>query len=53
MTRPGHRGRGLARRLMEEVLRDWSGRCDGMFLFANGTVLDFYPRFGFRRAAQA
>ena len=53
MTRPGHRGRGLARRLMEEVLRDWSGRCDGMFLFANETVLDFYPRFGFRRAAQS
>lgn len=53
MTRPGHRRRGLARRLMEEVLRDWSGRCDGMFLFANETVLDFYPRFGFRRAAQS
>ena len=24
-------------------------RCDFMYLFANETVLDFYPRFGFTR----
>ena len=49
MTRPDCRRQGLAKRLMEEVLRDWADRCDGMFLFANETVLDFYPQFGFRR----
>ena len=36
----------------EEVLRDWTNQCDGMFLFANETVLDFYPKFGFRRETQ-
>lgn len=49
MTAPELRGRALARRLMERVMRDWSGACDGMYLFANHTVLDFYPRFGFER----
>lgn len=52
MTAEGERGRGLSRRLMEEVRRDWAGRCDGMFLLANRTVLDFYPKFGFQKAPQ-
>ncbi|MCI8360683.1 MAG: GNAT family N-acetyltransferase [Clostridiales bacterium] len=50
MTHPNYRGRGLARRLMERVLADWRENCDGIYLFANHTVLDFYPKFGFRRA---
>ena len=33
LTRPDCRRQGLAKRLMEEVLRDWADRCDGMFLF--------------------
>lgn len=48
MTDPEYRGRGLSRRLMEEVFRDWDGRCNGMYLFANSDVLEFYPRFGFQ-----
>lgn len=47
MTRPEYRGRGYCRRLMERVLADCRG-CDGVFLYANDSVLDFYPRFGFR-----
>lgn len=47
MTAPSHRGRGLSRYLMEQVLREWEERCDMVYLFANDTVLDFYPRFGF------
>ena len=39
MTRPDCRRQGLAKRLMEEVLRDWADRCDGMFHFTNETVL--------------
>lgn len=50
MTDPACRRRGLARRLMEEVLRDCRG--DPVFLFANGSVLDFYPRFGFQKREQ-
>lgn len=42
------RGQGLARTLMESVCEAWTDRCDGMFLFANDLVLDFYPKFGFQ-----
>ena len=48
MTDVAHRQRGLARRLMERVLRDWEGRCDGIYLFANLGALDFYRKMGFR-----
>lgn len=47
MTDPEYRERGLSARLMEAVLADWQDRCDGIYLYANDTVLDFYPRFGF------
>ena len=41
MTAPEHRGKGLARSLMEAVLDDWGRTCDGVYLYANGTVLEF------------
>lgn len=47
MTDSHYRNRGLSRRLITEILHDWQARCDGVFLFANDTVLDFYPKFGF------
>ncbi len=47
-TLPEHRGRGLSRQLMDYVL-DVYKNIGIIFLFANETVLDFYPRFGFRR----
>ncbi len=49
MTEEKYRGQGLIRRIMEEIDRDYSGRAEGIYLFANGNVLDLYPRFGFRR----
>ena len=52
MTDPAYRNRGLIRRIMEAILEDWRDSCHGMFLFANNTVLDFYPKFGFRREIQ-
>lgn len=48
MTDPAYRGRGLARKLIETILEEWRDQCDGIYLFANRTVLDFYPKFGFR-----
>lgn len=50
MTHPDYRGRGLSRWLLERILADWRHRCDGIYLYANDSVLDFYPKFGFVRA---
>ena len=47
MTDPDYRGLGLAKRLMETVLEKYAPACDGMYLYANDSVVDFYPKFGF------
>ncbi len=52
MTDPDHRGKGYARLLMEEVLKDYEGKVDGIYLYANDSVLGFYPRFGFWEAKE-
>jgi predicted N-acetyltransferase YhbS len=51
-THPDHRKRGLARQLMKKVLSELYAADQPVILFANSSVLDFYPRFGFRRLAQ-
>ncbi len=50
-TRKARRGEGLSRRVLDDIFDHYSRRCPGapFFLFANDSVLDFYPRFGFRR----
>jgi len=52
MTDDVYRGNGYARVLMEEVLKDYDGKVDGIYLFANDSVLEFYPKFGFREAKE-
>ena len=52
MTAPNYRGQGLSRRLMEEVLRD-TENVDLVYLFANSTVLEYYPKFGFEKRMQS
>jgi predicted N-acetyltransferase YhbS len=49
---PGWRGRGLQRQIMPRLLAA-VGEQDLVFLFANDTVLDFYPLFGFRRVVES
>jgi predicted N-acetyltransferase YhbS len=51
-THPDHRNRGLARLLMEKVLSELDAPDQPVILFANPSVLDLYPLFGFRRLAQ-
>lgn len=46
MTDPSFREQGLSRKLVEAVLKEYSG-ADCVYLFANDSVLDFYPKFGF------
>jgi len=46
-TKEGHRGNGYSRLLMEHVIDKY--RDTPIYLSANDTVIDFYPRFGFER----
>lgn len=48
MTHPEYRRRGLSASLMNKVLEEYENKYDFMYLFANKTVLDFYPKFGFK-----
>ncbi len=46
MTDPAYRNRGCIRRIMAQVERDIAD-ADGVYLFANDSVVAFYPKFGF------
>ncbi|WP_077215253.1 GNAT family N-acetyltransferase [Bacillus dakarensis] len=46
MTHPDYRNQGLAAKLMNKVLEEYR-EYEFMYLFANRSVLDFYPKFGF------
>jgi len=48
-TLPEFRNQGLSRLLMEYVINKYRKSTDIFLLFANETVLDFYPKFGFKR----
>lgn len=48
MTREDCRGNGLATRLMNHVINIYEDQCDFIYLFANKTALEFYPKFGFK-----
>ena len=52
MTDIDHRGKGYAGALMKEVIKDYDGKVDGIYLFANDSVLEFYPKFGFKEAKE-
>jgi GNAT superfamily N-acetyltransferase len=49
---PEWRGRGLQRQIIPRLL-DATGAQDIVFLFANDSVLDFYPLFGFKRIVES
>jgi GNAT superfamily N-acetyltransferase len=47
MTHPEYRNKGLSARLMNKVLEEYEKTVDIIYLFANRSVLEFYPKFGF------
>lgn len=47
MTDPDYQNQGLARYLMKRVIEECKSKCDMIYLFANDSVLNFYPKFGF------
>jgi len=52
MTVDSYRNQGLSRTLMEHILNEYQDQADGFFLFANDSVLDFYPKFGFKKSKE-
>jgi len=52
MTDCDYRNKGLSRKLMDKILQDWKDKCDAIYLYANDSVLNFYPKFGFIKAKE-
>jgi predicted GNAT family N-acyltransferase len=52
MTSPKYRKLGLSYTLIKKAIADYEDKCDLIYLFANNSVLDFYPRFGFEELQQ-
>jgi len=50
VTDTDYRKMGHGRWLTEMVLNEWQDKCDCIYLYANDSVLDFYPKFGFQPA---
>lgn len=51
MTAEGYRNRGYIRAILEKVEKDIRD-ADGVYLFANDEVVEFYPKFGFTRGQE-
>jgi len=47
MTHKDYRNQGLSRLLIENIISEWEYKCELIYLFANDSVLNFYPKFGF------
>lgn len=50
MTDNAYRGRGLNREIMERILAEYKDKVDGIYLFGNDEVVNYYPKFGFKPA---
>lgn len=51
MTKQEYRNRGYIRAIMAQAQKTCAG-ADGVYLFGNDSVLEFYPKFGFRRGTE-
>ena len=49
MTDKEYQNRGLNKFIMDQVLEEWREKSDFIYLFANDSVLNFYPRFNFEK----
>ncbi|MGN1456655.1 MAG: GNAT family N-acetyltransferase [Acutalibacteraceae bacterium] len=52
MTASDRRKQGLAKKLMEYVIGEYEGKCDGIYLFGDLSALDFYRKLGFEERIQ-
>lgn len=51
-TLPEFRKQGLSRQLMNHILEVYKEKVDFFFLYANDSVLNFYPKFGFKNVKE-
>lgn len=49
MTNPLYQRQGLAKRLMESVIKEYKEQCDIFYLFANPNATGFYEKLGFHK----
>ena len=52
MTDEAHRKQGLARKLIEHILKEYQDKCDGVYLYGDLDALDFYHKVGFSEGLQ-
>lgn len=52
MTDKKYRNRGFIKTIMQEIEKDYYDIVDGIYLFANDSVLEFYPKFGYRKSTE-
>jgi predicted acetyltransferase len=52
MTDPDYRGKGYAGALMRRILDDYKDKVDGIYLYANDSVREFYPKYGFKERTE-
>lgn len=52
MTDEKYRNRGLIREIMNAIDADYAGKAAGMYLWANDSVVTFYPKFGFESSLE-
>lgn len=52
MTDKAYRRQGLAKKLMDHVVKQYKDDCDGFYLFANLDAVDFYNKCGFSKETE-
>ncbi len=52
MSDKEYRNKGFIKTIMQEIDRDYEGTVQGSYLFANDSVLGFYPKFGYKTCDQ-
>ena len=52
MTDEAYRRQGLAKKLMDHVVKQYKDDCDGFYLFANLDAVDFYNKCGFSKETE-
>ena len=52
MTDEASRKQGLAKKLVEHILKEYEDKCHGVYLFSNPDALGFYRRMGFKESDQ-